>query len=112
MAPADAQAGSAWGVSLTCEATAFSSAWTSPTDTQPDSPAALEVEGEPWRGVSAYLERHVHDDKLNVSNRFEVAASSRNDADDQDLKRERPRTRRCRKHPRDARSRSLPRLIA
>ncbi len=36
--------------------------------------AALEVEGEPWKGVWAYLDRHVRDDERNVSNRFDVAA--------------------------------------
>lgn len=36
--------------------------------------AALGVEGEPWKGVWVYLDRHVRDDERNVSNRFEVAA--------------------------------------
>lgn len=34
----------------------------------------LEVEGEPWQGIWAYLDHHVNDDGHNVSNRFEVAA--------------------------------------
>jgi precorrin-8X/cobalt-precorrin-8 methylmutase len=37
-------------------------------------PAALNVQGELWKGVWAYLDRHVRDDERNVSNRFEVAA--------------------------------------
>jgi hypothetical protein len=36
--------------------------------------AALKLQGEPWRAVWTYLECHIADDGLNVSNRFEVAA--------------------------------------
>jgi hypothetical protein len=36
--------------------------------------AALDLEGDPWRAVWGYLEREINDDRLNVSNRFEVAA--------------------------------------
>ncbi|MGB0094955.1 MAG: hypothetical protein WBP81_20775 [Solirubrobacteraceae bacterium] len=36
--------------------------------------AALNLGGEPWRAVWKYLECHISDDELNVSNRFEVAA--------------------------------------
>jgi precorrin-8X/cobalt-precorrin-8 methylmutase len=35
---------------------------------------ALKLQGEPWRAVWTYLECHIVDDGLNVSNRFEVAA--------------------------------------
>jgi precorrin-8X/cobalt-precorrin-8 methylmutase len=34
---------------------------------------SLGLEGEPWKGVWAYLDRQIRDDERNVSNRFEVA---------------------------------------
>jgi precorrin-8X/cobalt-precorrin-8 methylmutase len=37
--------------------------------------ALLGVDGEPWKGVWAYLDRQIRDDERNVSNRFEVADS-------------------------------------
>jgi precorrin-8X/cobalt-precorrin-8 methylmutase len=36
---------------------------------------ALKIQGEPWRGVWDYLDRHISDDERNVSNRLEVAAA-------------------------------------